>query len=1177
VPNTDHPTAAPDFSLKVVRRDVSLEDRYVAGRGTVLLSGIQALVRVTLEQRRRDAERGLDTGLFVSGYQGSPLGGLDLEFGRARRHVESSGVVFRPGLNEELAATAVAGTQALEQLPGHRHQGVTGIWYGKNPGFDRAADAIRHGNISGTSPYGGAVAWVGDDPASKSSSVPSSCEPMCRSLMVPVLAPGTVQDILRLGLHAIELSRHAGLWTALKVVTDVADATHSVDLEDALHGLPAPQPRSGFVPPVMLPPTNLDAEEDLMGARLARALQYARLAELNAVTVDSRRPRLVLLAAGLAHQAVVRALDDLGISVDAADELGIRVVRLSMPWPLDRQQVREFCDGVETVLVVEDKLAFVETLVRDALYGTPRPPAVVGKEDLEGRPLLPARSFVSGDDVALAIGRLLGAEGLSERAQARLGSLAPSPAPRTDAESVDPRRTPYFCSGCPHNTSTAADPNQLVGVGIGCHTMVMLDDGARRGKLTGVTQMGGEGAQWIGMSPFTDDEHLVQNLGDGTFHHSGSLAIRATVAAGVNITYKLLYNDTVAMTGGQRPEGKLEVPEITHLLAAEGVAATIVTTPEPDRYEGVALAGNATVRHRDDLPAVQAELQARGGVTVIIHDDQCATEKRRLRKRGDLPVPKERVWINERVCEGCGDCGDQATCLSLLPVPTEYGRKTRIQQSSCNLDTTCLKGDCPSFLMVTVPDTAVARPPVPVPPLVPEPVLRVPTEVLVRMPGVGGTGVVTVSAILQMGAHLDGLHAAGLEQIGLAQKGGPVISDVRIGPAPIEGQLRASVASVDVLLGFDLLGAVTAETLAAADRATTVAVLNTSVLPTAAMVTDVRAAGASVRRATRRVAAVTRAGENFEVAAIEIAETLFGDHLPANMVLLGAAFQHGCLPVSAAALNEAIRLNGALVDANLAAFGWGRAAVAAPDALEAALAAAAPPAPRAYEAPEDLRSRVASLGLPEPVAALVSARAAELIAYQDRRYASRYLDDVESVAVLERDAGTGVEAPVTRAVAAGLFKLMAYKDEYEVARLHLDAYERQRVADAYGEKAKVRVLLHPPLLRALGVDRKISLGRSAFATFDVLHRARRLRGTPLDPFGRAKVRRVERGLPSEYLQAVRQAMGHLTPDRVQRVIEVAELPDVVRGYEEIKLANVVTFRARVAELLDRLERSAAAA
>jgi indolepyruvate ferredoxin oxidoreductase len=920
---------------------VSLDDKYAAESGRVLISGIQALVRLTLEQRRLDASRGLDTGVFVSGYQGSPLGGVDMEMARAAAFLDPAGVVFRPGVNEELAATAVAGTQLLGRVPGRRHDGVTGFWYGKNPGLDRAADAIRHGNLVGTATLGGAVAWIGDDPASKSSTVPSSCEPMVQSLVMPLLAPGTVPEILSLGLHAVALSRATGLWTGLKIVADIADASATIDVTALRRGVPQPPSTLRPTSSALVGPAALDAEHDMLTRRLDLARQYARETGLNRIAFSARRARLGVLASGTGYAVVQRACEDLGLDEGAMEALGLRLIKLDMPFPLDGGQLAEMTGDLDECLVVEDKVPFLEGQLKEALYRRPGAPNVVGRRDETGRPLLTARGQLGAEEVARAIAARIGTDRLPRTAAVHLSAIAPAKPSRIAlpvAESA--ARTPYFCSGCPHNTSTRASDDTLVGVGIGCHAMVALD-GEGRGNQVGMTQMGGEGAQWIGLAPFTDDRHLVQNLGDGTFHHSGSLAIRAAVAAGVTMTYKLLYNDAVAMTGGQQAVGRLSVPEITRLLATEGVRRIAITTDDPAKYRGVALDPIASVRHRDEFAEAEAELTALDGVTVLIHDDRCAAEERRLRKRGRLPTPAQKVVINERVCEGCGDCGDKSTCLSVQPHQTEFGRKTRIHQASCNSDLSCLKGDCPSFLLVE-PGTRARRevPALPVELVEPAPRLAGDTTLL-RMPGIGGTGVVTISQVLQMAAHLDGLFAAGLEQTGLAQKGGPVVSDIRIAKAPVTGSLRASRATADVLVGFDLLGAADASNLAVALPGHTVAVVNTAIVPTAAMVTNRVALPGSPADSLERIETVTRRGDNLYLDAQRLAEALFGDHMPTNMLLVGAAYQHGVVPIAAEAIEEAIRLNGAAVEKTLAAFRWGRAAVI--DA-EAVLAAATPQA-----------------------------------------------------------------------------------------------------------------------------------------------------------------------------------------------------------------------------------------
>ncbi|MFB4266694.1 indolepyruvate ferredoxin oxidoreductase family protein [Nonomuraea sp. GTA35] len=1116
------------MSVSETPAPVSLDDKYTALDGRVLISGIQALVRLTLEQRRLDRARGLDTRAYVTGYQGSPLAGVDLEMGRAKRFLDEAGVVFQASLNEELAATAVAGTQLLEQVPGRRHDGVVGYWYGKNPGLDRAADAIRHANVAGTAPLGGAVAWIGDDPGCKSSTLPSSCEPMCQSLSMPLLAPGSVAEIIEFGLHAVAMSRASGLWVGLKIVADIADASATVDLDPLRADVPVPAGGSRGPAPILLGPAALDAEHDMLTRRLDLAREYARAHGLNRVMAGEGNTTLGVLASGATYAVVERALEDLGLD---AEEAGLRLIRLGMPFPVAPGELAAMTAGLDKVLVVEDKMPFLEGHLKQALYGGERTPAVVGRE------LLTARSTLSAEDVATAITTCLGLE--PPRKAARRRGLLP----------VVAARTPYFCSGCPHNTSTRTSDDTLVGVGIGCHAMIALD-GHGRGTQVGITQMGGEGAQWIGLSPFTEDRHFVQNLGDGTFHHSGSLAIRAAVAAGVSMTYKLLYNDAVAMTGGQRAEGRLDVPALTHELAVEGVRRIVITTPEPGAYRGVRLAPIASVRHRDDLAEVERELAALGGVTVLIHDDRCAAEERRLRKRGKLPTPTRKVVINERVCEGCGDCGDVSTCLSVQPVETEYGRKTRIHQASCNSDESCLKGDCPSFLLVEPGTVDKRRPAPPLPAQPPEPVPAHGDEVLIRMPGIGGTGVVTVSQILQMAAHLDGLHAAGLEQTGLAQKGGPVVSDVRIGKWAPSGSVRASRGSADVLIGFDVLGAAADTTLDVASPERTVAVLNTSVVPTAAMVTG-RVPVPGHAAAVSRVETATR--EQVCVDAHALAEALFGDHMPANLLLLGAAYQHGCLPVSAASIEQAITLNRAAVEQNLAAFRWGRAAVSHPEAVRRALLG---------DAEEETRSSLDDV---------IATRVADLTGYQNASYARTYADDVQHVRALAVErAGEEAGTAIALAYARGLHKLMAYKDEYEVARLHLDPAEQARREREFGADAVVSVLLHPPALRAMGMKRKIKVRRSAGVLFRGLRAARVLRGTAFDVFGRAGVRRVERELIPEYRDLVRTALDRLTPGTAAAVEELAGLPELIRGYEDIKLARVAEFRERARKALENL-------
>ncbi|SNT60465.1 indolepyruvate ferredoxin oxidoreductase [Asanoa hainanensis] len=1177
-----------------------------------VLSGTQAMVRLVADQLRADAAAALDTAALVSGYPGSPLGGFDQELARARKGWPDLHVVHEPAQNEELGATAVWGSQLAPLLPNPRRQGVLGVWYGKAPGVDRAADALRHGNFTGAHPLGGLLALCGDDPTNKSSTLPSASETLLAALGMPVFQPSDVQELLDLGRHAIAASRASGLWTALKVTTQVADAIESV--------IAGPDRVKPVVPTVLhegrpyvhrpsaevLGQASLDKEATLQGPRLALLLAYLRDNGLNRVVCESPSDRIGLVASGSAYLELRDALRRLGV----AD--GIRVLKLDVVWPLEPSAIRAFASGLEEILVIEEKGPFVETGIRDLLYDLERRPVVRGKRDENGAPLLPTGGGLDSDTIATAVGARL----------RRLG-LLPSEAvarPRTRAAlPLLATRSPFYCSGCPHNLSTAAPEGALVGAGIGCHTMVLLHP-ERRDQVVSATQMGGEGAQWIGQAPFVEAGHIFQNMGDGTFHHSGSLAVRASVAAGTNITYKLLYNSAVAMTGGQEVRPALSVPDLTRWLAAEGVRRVIVTTDEPQRYRGVRLAPIAEVRDRAELMRAQEELAATPGVTVLVHDQRCAAEKRRLRGRGDLPAPKRRTMINERVCEGCGDCGHKSQCLSVRPVDTEFGRKTQIHQSSCNADYTCVHGDCPAFVEVTVtapaarssfrppdiadpaarssfpppdvadpagrsslPPPAVADPagrsslPPPAvadpagrsslpPPAVADPVAPAFASVTVRFVGIGGTGVVTAARLLSTAAHLDGRHVRGLDQTGLAQKGGPVVSDVRIHADKEASSNRAARGGADVYLALDLLGATAPDNLAVLSAERTVAVVSTSAVPTGAMVISPAQRFPELDALVGAIDARTDRDRNVYLDAESLAERLFGDGMPANLIVLGAAWQRGLLPVSRAALERAIQENTRNPAASLAAFGWGRAVVADPDAVRAAVTPAAPPAPAPDPAVLDLVARVDTAGDPE-LGRLLRIRVAELIAYQNTGYARRYVDLVARVR--SREAALGADGALSRAVARQLHKLMAYKDEYEVARLNLDPALDEAVAAEFGPGARYAYKLHPPVFRALGMRRKLTLGRWFRPAFVALRALRPVRGTPLDVFGYARVRRLERALLAEYEAVVADLVAGLTPGRHALAVEIAELPDQIRGYEDVKVANAARYRAELATLRGR--------
>lgn len=892
------------------------------------MSGVQALVRVLLDQHRADQMSGLRTASLISGYQGSPLAGFDREVGRLGSVGREHNLVLRPGVNEELGATAVWGSQISGTLPGARYDGVLGVWYGKAPGVDRAADAIRHGNYVGTDPRGGVLALCGDDPASKSSTIPSASESLLAALHVPVFAPGSVQELLDFGRHAIACSRTSGLWSALKVVTAVADATATVDVGVRRVNPVLPTMEWGGVPYVhtpsahLLAPQSLEMERTLTGVRIDLAKQYARENQINRVTHDPPGARIGIVATGAVYHDLLQALEDLGVD----ELLPIRVLKVGLIFPLDEKALRNFAAGLEEVIVLEEKGPFLERLAKEALYGLDPAPRVVGERDGQGIPLTPSAGTLDPDVIARVVAKRLLEQYDLPGVRARLDQLDEimnRPTARLGAV-----RTPFFCSGCPHSSSTVADDDALVGAGIGCHTMVMLNPRGH-GQVSGITQMGGEGAQWIGVAPFVEPRHVIQNLGDGTFHHSGSLAIRAAVAAGLNITYKLLYNDTVAMTGGQHVEGALAVDALARSLESEGVKRIVITTDDTSRYKGLKLPEIAEVRARDRLIEAQRELKTVDGVTVLIHDQACAAELRRARKHGTAPDPPQQVVINERVCEGCGDCGEKSGCLSVEPVETEFGRKTRIHQASCNKDYSCLEGDCPSFLTI-VPSKVVAGSAQPELPELPEPQLCVPDDdVRIRLIGIGGSGVVTVSQVLGMAALLDGRHSTGLDQTGLSQKAGPVVSDIRLTAEPPKGGVTPSAAGVDVLLGFDLLGTAKSRNLRVADPRHTVAVSSISVVPTGEMIIRPDAASPDVDAAVAAVNGVTREEANVFLDAQGLSQKLFKDHLPANMLVLGAAWQRGAIPLSRQALVEALQLNGSGVETNLAAFEWGRATVAA--------------------------------------------------------------------------------------------------------------------------------------------------------------------------------------------------------------------------------------------------------
>ncbi len=1159
-----------------------LVDRYLADSGTVFLTGIQALARLPLEQLRADRRAGLNTAAFISGYPGSPLGGYDVTVASAARLAPDLPVVCRPAMNEEYAASAVMGSQIAAAQPDCLYDGVIGIWYGKAPGVDRATDALRHAVYAGTSMHGGAVAIVGDDPAAKSSTLPSSSAGALSDMHMPVLYPGDPAEALDLGRHAIAMSRVTGLWSALKIVADVADATATVHLHPERIVPVMPQVEGQLYrhrpDAILLAPFSVEREREIYEVRYELARQYAVDNALNAVAVETPNATIGIVASGITYREVREAFARLGIKSD--DEIracGIRVLKMGMPLPFDAGTIRNFARGLREVFVIEEKQPNIEALIKDALYGLADRPIVVGKMDEVGEQLVPGHGALDADILVPILRR---------RIEARVGvKLAPEQAPAGHAvAALSVQRTPFFCSGCPHNRSTEVPEGSLVGAGIGCHTMVMLMDPERIGSVTGVACMGNEGTQWIGMADFVARKHFVQNLGDGTYFHSGQLAIQAAVAAKVNITFKLLYNGTVAMTGGQHPQGQLAVPEVARILHTQGVARVLITTEDVERYRDAALPSSVEVWERTRLLEAQELLAQIPGVTVLIHDQGCAAEARRLRKRGKIPTPQQRVVINHRICEGCGHCGEVSNCLSVQPIDTPFGRKTTIDQTTCNLDFSCLEGDCPSFMTITPKRTrrarkdesAAVREVLPEPPAnLPEPAPIVSEdEFAMRITGIGGTGVVTVAQVLGTAAMLDGYHVRGLDQIGLSQKAGPVVSDLRLSRSAPTATNRLGEAQADLLLAFDQLVAASEKGMLTADPARTAVVGSTSPTPTGEMITHPGVRLPSPGDLTRRIAAVTRADAQHWADAFAITEDLFGRATTANFFVVGMAHQAGCLPISAAHLEEALALNGTAVEANIAAFRWGRAQIAAPQAVAAArrvdLGDDVQVVASAHVVPEAIAARIAALGAPPALQAELTRYAAELCAWQSVRTARGWLDALERVSHAER----GVDPESTRllaAVAASLFKLTAYKDEYEVARLMTDADGLAAAREVAGRNGRIAWKLHPPILRAMGLTHKIAIPSWAGPAVRLLAKGKFVRGTPFDPFGYAHVRRLERELPGEYVAAIDRVLARLDASSLDAAVKLAELPDLVRGYEGIKVPRVENYRQRLREALAAFE------
>lgn len=1173
---------------------ITLDDKYTLERGRAFMSGVQALVRLPMLQRQRDAKHGLNTAGFISGYRGSPLGTYDQSLWAAKKHLETQHIVFQPGVNEELAATAVWGTQQLDLYPQtKKYDGVFGIWYGKGPGVDRCSDVFKHANMAGTAQHGGVIAIAGDDHISKSSTAAHQSDHIFKACGTPVFFPSNVQDILDMGLHAFAMSRFSGLWSGMKTIQEVVESSASIAVDPDRVNIVLPEdfqmPPGGLH--IRWPDAPLEQEARLMDYKWYAALAYVRANKLNYNVVQGANDRFGLIASGKAYNDMRQALVDLGLDDAVCRQLGIRVHKVNVVWPLEASITRDFAQGLQEILVVEEKRQVIEYQLKEELYNW-RPdvrPNVLGKFDEQpgddsggewSMPnpsqnwLLRPKADLTPAIIAQAIAKRLKKLGVPADIEARMEQRLAVIAARERALAELPAggndRTPWFCSGCPHNTSTRVPEGSRAVAGIGCHYMTTWMPDRNTSTFT---QMGGEGVTWVGQSPFTQEAHVFANLGDGTYFHSGLLAIRQSIAAGVNITYKILYNDAVAMTGGQtvgeRPEGH-SVAQIAHSLRAEGVVKLVVVTDDPSKYHGRThhidanptraqhqelindLPAGIEVFHRDELDRIQREFLAIPGCTAIIYDQTCATEKRRRRKRGTLATPDKTVVINELVCEGCGDCSVQSNCLSVEPVETPFGRKRRINQNTCNKDYSCVNGFCPSF--VTVEGGTLKKPKkekkgdLSSLPAIPEPQLpRADTAWGIVVGGVGGTGVITIGSLLGMAAHLEGKGVITQDAGGLAQKGGATWSHIQIANRPEAiYTTKVDMAKADLVIGCDPIVAANKASLAVMQNGRTFVALNSHGTPTAAFVhnPDWQFPGGSCEAA---IAGAVGPGLVGSFDAEQAAVQLLGDSIYTNPLMLGYAWQKGRVPLTRAALMRAMELNGVQVANNQAAFEWGRRCAHNLAEVEAL-----------YRTAQVIQF-VKKAGLQE----LVAQREQFLTDYQNAVYAAQYRSFVDQVQAAEGRLGSSTR--LTEAVARYLFKLMAYKDEYEVARLHTDPAFTAKIADMFDGDYKLVHHLAPPLSAAK--DAQGHLVKKSYqpwirSAFGVLAKLKGLRGTPLDLFGRTTERQTERALIVEYRDCIMQLLSQLTADKLELAVQIARIPEDIRGYGHVKERHLVAARGK---------------
>lgn len=1164
--------------------EISLDDKYTLERGRAFITGTQALVRLPMLQRERDLKAGLNTAGYITGYRGSPLTAVDMTAQKAKKYLDAHHVKFHPGINEDLAATAVWGTQQADLFPQGKYDGVFAMWYGKGPGVDRCGDVFKHANMAGTAKHGGVLVLAGDDHAAKSSTTAHQSEHILKAMGMPVLFPSSVQEYLDYGLHAWAMSRYTGLWVAMKCVTDIVESGAVVDFDPDRVQTIIPEdfeiPAGGLN--IRWPDSVLEQEERMSSFKWYAALAYVRANKLNQIIWDSPKAKIGIITAGKSYLDTRQALADLGIDEAVAAEVGIRLYKIGMTWPLEAEGVQEFARGLDEILVVEEKRQILEYALKEELYSLPdgQRPRVVGKFDDtgewsinhrtgHGNWLLPPTYELSPAQIARAIAsrvkEYFSGHPVEKRVSERVAFLEAKELVLKNIPSKpnkDQDRVPHFCSGCPHNTSTVVPEGSRALAGIGCHYMVQWMDR----ETDTFTHMGGEGVTWVGHAPFTNEKHIFANLGDGTYYHSGTLAIRAAVSGKVNITYKILYNDAVAMTGGQMVDGPLDPATISRQIAAEGVKPIIVVTDEPEKYPpGYPWAEGVTVRHRSELDAVQRELREMPGVSAMIYDQTCASEKRRRRKKGEFPDPAKRAVINEAVCEGCGDCGVQSNCLSIEPLETDLGRKRQINQSSCNKDFSCVRGFCPSFVTVeggklkkpkkvAMGDQSAPGGGLPQPQL---PSCAEPFGVLVT--GIGGTGVVTVGQILAVAAHLEGKGSSVLDMSGLAQKGGPVMSHVRLADKQADlFSTRVGTGMADLVIGCDLIVSTGRDALSRMGEGRTWAVINSTGAPTAAFVRNpnwqfpLESAENHIRTAC--------GAQNVDfVDAGQIASTLMGDSIATNMFMLGYAWQKGHVPLSEAAIMRAIELNGVSIDFNKNAFTWGRHAA---HDLQALVKLTTP-------------AQVIELKRAPSLDDIIKKRVAFLTDYQDAAYAGQYQQLVEQVRAAESRLNAK-QLRLTEAVARYYFKLMAYKDEYEVARLHSNGALEAKVADMFEGDYKIKFHLAPPLLAkrdAKGHLIKQEFGSWMMAAFRLMAKFKGLRGGALDIFGYTAERKMERALIGQYRDMINGLLSQLNETNLAQAVAIASIPEDIRGYGHVKEKNLAAAKQKEARLLEQFKQA----